>query len=140
MTTETPAKLTETASKRSAADKITDAQVAAKEKAKLSREKSKPGSSESANPTEEKADSNATQQASLTLAISPWGDVFVDGNRQGVSPPLRELSLTPGKHTILIVNETFKPYSQTIELAPGGTFKIKYKFPFLLINEKLFKK
>lgn len=64
----------------------------------------------------------------VTFAISPWGEVFVDGKRQGVSPPLRDLKLNAGKHTILIVNETFKPYSQTIDLEPDSTHKIKYKF------------
>jgi serine/threonine protein kinase len=66
--------------------------------------------------------------ASVTLAISPWGEVFVDGKRLGVSPPLRDLTLSSGKHTILIVNATFNPYSKTIDLAPGSTHKIKYKF------------
>jgi len=67
-------------------------------------------------------------ESRVTFAISPWGEVFVDGKRQGVSPPLRDLKLNAGKHTILIVNETFKPYSQTIDLAPDSTHKIKYKF------------
>ncbi len=70
----------------------------------------------------------ATGNATLTLAITPWGEVFVDGVRQGVSPPLRELKLAPGEHTILIVNQTFAPYSQTLEVQPGATHKIKYKF------------
>ena len=105
-------------------DKLLDA----KEKARLKREKAKLASAESARNAEDKSKSTVTQLSSVTLAISPWGEVFVDGNRQGVSPPLHELSLAPGKHTILIVNETFKPYSKTIDLAPGSTFKIKYKF------------
>ena len=67
-------------------------------------------------------------ESHVTFAISPWGEIFVDGKRQGVSPPLRNLKLSPGKHTILIVNETFPPFSQTIDLAPDKTHKIKYKF------------
>jgi len=109
-------------------DKVLDARDIAKEKAKLKREKAKLASAESAKKSEDKNKPTATQPSSVTLAISPWGEVFVDGTRQGVSPPLRELSLEPGKHTILIVNETFKPYSKTIDLAPNSTFKIKYKF------------
>ncbi len=66
--------------------------------------------------------------ATIALAISPWGEVFVDGVRQGVSPPLRELKVAPGKHTILIVNQTFAPYSQTIDVQAGSSHKIKYKF------------
>lgn len=69
-----------------------------------------------------------TGSATLALAITPWGEVFVDGVRQGVSPPLRELKVAPGEHTILIVNQTFSPYSQTIRVQPNTTHKIKYKF------------
>jgi len=97
---------------------------AAKEKAKQKREKEKLAGTD----VEEKTKPSAAQQTSVTFAISPWGEVFVDGARQGVSPPLRELSLSPGKHTILIVNETFKPYSKTIEAVPGASIKIKFKF------------
>ena len=70
----------------------------------------------------------AKGDASVTLAVSPWGEVFIDGKRLGVTPPLRDLTLPSGKHTILIVNATFTPYSKTIDLAPGSTHKIKYKF------------
>lgn len=68
------------------------------------------------------------EEATATLAISPWGEVFVDGKRLGVTPPLRSFKVAPGKHTILIVNETFKPFSQTLDFAPGSSHKIKYKF------------
>ena len=102
--------------------------ASAKEKARLKREKAQLLSNEKANKADEKTKLGDAKLSSLTLAISPWGEVFVNGVRQGVSPPLRHLTLAPGKHTILIVNETFKPFSQTIELAPDSTFKIKYKF------------
>ena len=101
--------------------------AAAKEKAKLKREKAQLAGTDNTNNVDDSGRLGAASPASLTLAISPWGEIFVDGNRHGVSPPLRQLSLAPGKHTILIVNETFKPYSKTIELAPGGSLKIKYK-------------
>ena len=68
------------------------------------------------------------EEATATLAVTPWGEVFVDGKRLGVTPPLRSFKVAPGKHTILIVNETFKPYSQTLDFAPGSAHKIKYKF------------
>jgi serine/threonine-protein kinase len=104
--------------------KATAKELAAKEKAKQKRKKAKLAGTEA----EEKTQISSAQQTAVTFAISPWGEVFVDGVRQGVSPPLRELSLSPGKHTILIVNETFKPYSQTIEAVPGASVKIKFKF------------
>ncbi|MEO1766010.1 serine/threonine protein kinase [Thiobacter aerophilum] len=76
----------------------------------------------------EEAATPITASGTLQLAIAPWGEVFVDGVRQGVSPPLREIKLPPGDHTILVVNQTFAPYSQTMRVEAGGTYKIKYKF------------
>lgn len=64
----------------------------------------------------------------LAFAVTPWGEVFVDGRREGVSPPLNELKLAAGKHKIEIRNPGFVPYSETIELQAGMSKKIKYKF------------
>jgi len=102
-------------------NKVTD-------KAKAKSEKIKVTNTDSTKKGDEPPKPAAAGESLVTFAVSPWGEVFVDGKRQGVSPPLRDLKLSAGKHTILIVNETFKPYSQTIELAPNGTHKIKYKF------------
>ncbi len=54
--------------------------------------------------------------ALVQLAISPWGEVFVDGKSVGVSPPMAELELTPGKHRIEVRNGDFKPYQEDVEL------------------------
>jgi class 3 adenylate cyclase len=66
--------------------------------------------------------------ALITLAISPWGEVVVDGKSVGVSPPLSELELAPGHHRIEIRNGGFKPYLESFELEPNQTVRIKYKF------------
>jgi hypothetical protein len=66
--------------------------------------------------------------ALIMLAVSPWGEVVVDGQRVGVSPPLSELELAPGHHRIEIRNGAFKPYLETFELDPNQTVRIKYKF------------
>jgi serine/threonine-protein kinase len=65
---------------------------------------------------------------SLSLGISPWGEVYVDGNKKGVSPPINTVSVTPGKHEIEIRNTTFPPYKQTVDLKPGEQLKIRHKF------------
>jgi tRNA A-37 threonylcarbamoyl transferase component Bud32 len=64
----------------------------------------------------------------LALAVTPWGEVFVDGRRKGISPPLAEIKLAPGKHTIEIRNTTFQPYAETVDLQADGYLKIKHKF------------
>lgn len=66
--------------------------------------------------------------AVLTLAILPWGEVYLDGRPQGVSPPLMELQVIAGKHTIEIRNTKFPVYKQTIVVKPGAKIKIKHSF------------
>ncbi|HUH94189.1 MAG TPA: serine/threonine-protein kinase [Casimicrobiaceae bacterium] len=64
----------------------------------------------------------------LLLAVSPWGEIYVDGRRRGASPPLTELRLAAGRHTVEIRNSSFAPYAQTVELDTEATVKIKHKF------------
>ena len=67
-------------------------------------------------------------QGTLALAVTPWGEIFVDGKREGVSPPLSELKLAAGRHSVEIRNPGFSTYSQTIEIKPEATQRIKHKF------------
>ena len=71
----------------------------------------------------------ATQEkATVIFAISPWGEVYVDGERVGVSPPLATLQLGPGKHRVEVRNQAFSPYRDTVNLESGQTLKIRHKF------------
>ena len=66
--------------------------------------------------------------ARLGLAVSPWGEIYVDGKKRGTSPPLTELKLAPGKHTIEIRNASFAPYADTVNLDANAYVKIKHRF------------
>jgi len=66
--------------------------------------------------------------AVVLLAISPWGEVFVDGKPAGISPPMSELELPVGKHRIEVRNSSFKPYQEDVDLSSNQTTKIKHKF------------
>lgn len=57
---------------------------------------------------------------SYKLAVLPWGTVFVDGTQMGVSPPLKSLSLPPGKHQIRIVNPSFPDHVSEITVTSRG--------------------
>jgi hypothetical protein len=65
---------------------------------------------------------------SVEFAIAPWGEVYIDGAKRGVSPPLTEVKVPPGKHTVEVRNTSFPSYSTTIEVTSGAQSKIKYKF------------
>ena len=64
----------------------------------------------------------------VRLAISPWGQVEVDGSAMGTAPPLNELTLPEGRHQIIIRNEDFPPYSASVNVTPGQPVTLKHKF------------
>jgi hypothetical protein len=67
-------------------------------------------------------------QGLLSLAIAPWGEVFVDGDRVGVSPPVNEVEVTPGRRRVEIRNGNFPAYSQIIDVKADQKVRIKHKF------------
>ncbi len=62
----------------------------------------------------------AAKPGTLKLVIQPWGEVYVDGSKRGVSPPINQLSLAPGKHKIEIRNGQFVPQKQVVEVKSGA--------------------
>ncbi len=64
----------------------------------------------------------------IRIAVSPWGQVEVNGVTAGVSPPLNELTLPEGRHQITIRNGDFPPYSTTVKVTAGQPISIKYRF------------
>jgi serine/threonine-protein kinase len=64
----------------------------------------------------------------VRIAVSPWGQVEVDGTPVGTTPPLNEVTLSAGKHQIVIRNEDLPPYSATINVTSGQPVTIKHKF------------
>ena len=70
----------------------------------------------------------ASKPGTVKLAIQPWGEIYVDGGKRGVSPPMKSLSLAPGKHRIEIRNGDFAPYKETIEVKSGGESTVQYVF------------
>jgi hypothetical protein len=67
-------------------------------------------------PTAAPATAPAPASATYKLVIKPWGTVYVDGVKRGISPPLKSLTLS-GQHTIRIDNPEFR--SRTIVVHPG---------------------
>ena len=64
----------------------------------------------------------------VTLAVSPWGEISVDGTPRGVSPPLTQLSLAPGVHTIEIRNGAAAPLIARVEVRSGETLALQHRF------------
>jgi serine/threonine-protein kinase len=74
------------------------------------------------------ATSPAKSEGRIRLAISPWGEVYVDGKKAGVTPPLAEIHLPTGKHNIEIRNGNFRPHRLNVDVAMDANLRIKHKF------------
>jgi serine/threonine-protein kinase len=64
----------------------------------------------------------------VQLAISPWGQVEIDGNFAGLAPPLTRLNLPAGSHTITIRNGDFPPLVRVIDISADQPVVIKHRF------------
>lgn len=62
------------------------------------------------------------------FAISPWGQVIVDGVKRGASPPLLEVKLAPGEHKVEIQNGRYPPLVAAVDARPGSVILIKHAF------------
>lgn len=66
--------------------------------------------------------------ATLRLAVVPWAEVWVDGTRRGVTPPLKTLSLPPGTRVIELRNPASGPVVRRINLSAGRSADITHRF------------
>ncbi|RZK99717.1 MAG: serine/threonine protein kinase [Rubrivivax sp.] len=64
----------------------------------------------------------------VKLAISPWGEVFEGDRSLGVTPPLVQLKLPVGKHTLIIRNGDAKPLRKTVDVKAGAAVNIDHQF------------
>jgi serine/threonine-protein kinase len=64
----------------------------------------------------------------VRLEISPWGELVVDGKLAGVSPPLVELTLEPGRHTIEIRHADKTPVIATVVVDAAKPQLIRHRF------------
>lgn len=55
----------------------------------------------------------------LELDVSPWADVYVDGESVGKTPLTRALILAPGAHTLRLVHPSFEPKVIQVRAAAG---------------------
>ena len=66
--------------------------------------------------------------ATLVFAVSPWGEIFVNGKSQGVTPPKKSLKLDPGKYKIEVRNTTFPVHVQDLELKARDEVTVRHRF------------
>ncbi len=73
----------------------------------------------------------ATPAVPLNVRISanPGTEIYVDGDRAGVVPPIVELSLLPGKHRILYRIPDYDELETEVDVQAGATNSFSHRFP-----------
>jgi len=72
--------------------------------------------------------SGAKRPAVIQLEITPLGDIFVDGEKKGRSPPLTRLEVSPGPHTIEVRNPAHPPLKLALNLKPAEEMSVTHTF------------
>jgi class 3 adenylate cyclase len=115
---------TDTAATPTPPRKLTPAQRAARREALAAKTTRAPA----ATTKTETAPATVAAGGVVRLAILPWGEVFVDGKRRGVSPPLRTVELSAGPHLIEVRNGSFTPLLQRVDVKAGTPVQVSHRF------------
>jgi class 3 adenylate cyclase len=72
--------------------------------------------------------SGGVPPATVFLDIKPWGEIFVNGKSQGVSPPKKFIKLEPGKYKIEFRNTTFPAHAENVDVKAREEVTLRHRF------------
>ncbi|HEU4457531.1 MAG TPA: serine/threonine-protein kinase [Methylibium sp.] len=64
----------------------------------------------------------------LSIAVSPWAEVEIDGRRVGTAPPLNRWELAAGEHEVTLRNSGYEPHTVRINVGPNENLLLKHRF------------
>ena len=64
----------------------------------------------------------------VAFSIRPWGDVLVNGESKGPSPPLKRITLPEGTYRIAINNPGFQTYSTDVQVSRNKSITVSHQF------------
>jgi non-specific serine/threonine protein kinase len=70
----------------------------------------------------------AVEAGTIRLTVLPWAEVWVDGVKRGVTPPLKSLALPAGAHRVELRNPSAEPVLRRIEVQAGQSVEITHRF------------
>lgn len=59
----------------------------------------------------------------LKLTVKPWADVYIDGQYYETTPIAKPIKLSSGKHTLKLMNPSYKTVEQRIDIPTGKMLK-----------------
>jgi eukaryotic-like serine/threonine-protein kinase len=79
-------------------------------------------------PTAKVAAQQLEGTARLVIAVSPRGELYVDGKHHGTTPPTTTFHLEPGMHRIEVRSGSRKPYLTYMTVEAGDVRRIRHDF------------
>lgn len=79
-------------------------------------------------PTAKVAEPQPGGTAKLIVAVSPRGEVYIDGKHYGTTPPITTLDLEPGMRRIEVRSGSRKPYLTYMTVQAGDVRRIRHDF------------
>jgi eukaryotic-like serine/threonine-protein kinase len=64
----------------------------------------------------------------VQLAVTPWGNVEVDGRAMGTTPPLTRLSLPVGPHQIVVRNGDLPAFTASVDVSEDKPVTLRHRF------------
>jgi hypothetical protein len=77
------------------------------------------------------------KSATLFLAVKPWGEVYVDGRKVGITPPLKSFDVPIGRHRITITNSSLPTYQREVTVEPDTKITVAHDFTCVSTREKI---
>ena len=65
----------------------------------------------------------APELARLVVLVTPWAEVFVDGDRKGLTP-FPALTLPQGSYVVELRHPDYRPFRRTVNLQPGELLRL----------------
>jgi len=85
----------------------------------------------------EAASVQASGSATLFLAVKPWGEVYVDGRRIGVTPPLKRFEIPLGRHLITIINSSLPIFQREVTVGSDANMTVTHDFSCASVRDKI---
>jgi serine/threonine-protein kinase len=87
-----------------------------------------PAEPEPEQPAAAPARQQPVRPAQLVLAVSPGGELYIDGVPHGATPPNTTFDLAPGMHRIEVRSGSRKPFLTYMTVQAGDVRRIRHDF------------
>ena len=76
-------------------------------------------------------------RAAVTAPAVPWGEVYVDGRRIGVTPPLKRFETPLGRHLITIINSSLPIFQREVTVGSDANMTVAHDFSCASVRDKI---